>query len=80
MALGPRFAMNSKNRVKEDLRPVPFADGGVLAAGLKPPIGLGFGLKRGAPEKAAREEQARKDSSVGTSRRSKRSISLLERD
>jgi len=55
MALGPRFAMNSKNRVKEDLRPVPFADGGVLAAGLKPQIGLGFGLKRSAPERPARQ-------------------------
>jgi len=55
MALGPRFAMNSKNRVKEDLRPVPFADGGVLTAGLKPPIGPGFGLKRSAPERPARQ-------------------------
>jgi len=54
MALGPRFAMNSKNRVKEDLRPVPFADGGVLGLGLKRPIGLGFGLKRSAPEGEAR--------------------------
>jgi hypothetical protein len=55
MALGPRFAMNSKNRVKEDLRPVPFAGGGVLAAGLKPPIGLRFGLRRSAPERPARQ-------------------------
>jgi len=54
MALGPRLAMNSKNRVKEDLRPVPFADGGVLAAGLKPLIGPGFGLKRSVPEGKAR--------------------------
>ena len=54
MALGPRFAMNSKSRVKEGLRPVPFADGGVLPAGPKPPISPGFGLKRSAPEGEAR--------------------------
>jgi len=46
--------MNSKNRVKEDLRPVPFANGSVSAPGLKPPIGVGFELKRSAPEGEAR--------------------------
>jgi hypothetical protein len=47
--------MNSKNRVKEDLRPVPFADGRILAAGPKPPVGLGFVLKRSAPERPVRQ-------------------------
>jgi hypothetical protein len=36
---GVCLVMNSKNRVKEDLRPVLLAHGGVLSLGQNPPIG-----------------------------------------
>jgi hypothetical protein len=53
MALGHGTAMNSKNRVKEGLKPVSLTNG-VLAAGPKKLlIGLAFGLSGRAPERAS---------------------------
>ena len=52
MALGHGTAMNSKNRVKEALRPVPLTNG-VWDAGSKPPIGAEFGRSGRAPERAS---------------------------
>jgi len=61
--------MNSKNRVKEGLKPVPFTHG-VLDAGLK----LGLGMIGSAPERALGQENAGHGPAGRPGRRSKRSM------
>jgi hypothetical protein len=55
MALGHGIAMNSKDRVKEGLRPVPLTNG-FLGLGSKTPVGLEFGVKGRAPGRAGGRE------------------------
>ena len=54
--------MNSKNKVKEGLKPVPFTASGLLSLGLR--LGLEFGLSRSALERAAGERKAGYDPGV----------------
>jgi hypothetical protein len=56
MALGHGIAMNSRDRVKEDLKPVPLTNG-FLGSGSQRPVGLEFGVKGRAPGWAAGQEK-----------------------